>query len=252
MALVRHLQPFQPAERFCRRAVGFLLVRLRHAHLPCRDAKKVQCVTSTNRRTESHGGVFQCPDRAHDGHRPVALPKRLRHHQGVFPRHATLHLGLPQQGSASRPDEEPLAKLSGPPTTDGLTTVALLYEAIYEERLDDALRLLQTFLSTVPYCDRTDYEGHYQQMLYIIFSLLGAYVDVEVRTPRGRVDMVMRTATTLYIVELKLNQSAKAAMQQIDLKNYPERFALCGLPVVKVGINFDMERHTLKDWMITR
>ena len=137
-------------------------------------------------------------------------------------------------------------------TTDGLTTVALLYEAIYEERLDDALRLLQTFLSTVPYCDRTDYEGHYQQMLYVIFSLLGIYVDVEVRTPRGRVDMVMRTSTTLYIVELKLNQSAEAAMQQIDLKNYPERFALCGLPVVKVGINFDMERHTLKDWVITR
>ena len=137
-------------------------------------------------------------------------------------------------------------------TTDGLTTVALLYEAIYEERLDDALRLLQTFLSTVPYCDRTDYEGYYQQMLYIIFSLLGIYVDVEVRTPSGRVDMVMRTATTLYVVELKLNQSAEVAMQQIDLKNYPERFALCGLPVVKVGINFDMERHTLKDWMITR
>ena len=137
-------------------------------------------------------------------------------------------------------------------TTDGLTTVALLYEAIYEERLDDALRLLQTFLSTVPYCDRTGYEGHYQQMLYIIFSLLGIYVDVEVRTPMGRVDMVMRTATTLYVVELKLNQSAEAAMQQIDLKNYPERFALCGLPMVKVGINFDMERHTLKDWVITR
>ena len=137
-------------------------------------------------------------------------------------------------------------------TTDGLTTVALLYEAIYEERLDDALRLLQTFLSTVPYCDHTDYEGHYQQMLYIIFSLLGMYVDVEVRTPSGRVDMVMRTATTLYVVELKLNQSAEAAMQQIDLKNYPERFALSGLPVVKVGINFDMERHTLKDWVITR
>ena len=137
-------------------------------------------------------------------------------------------------------------------TTDGLTTVALLYEAIYEERLDDALRLLQTFLSTVPYCDRTGYEGHYQQMLYIIFSLLGIYVDVEVRTPSVRVDMAMRTATTLYVVELKLNQSAEAAMQQIDLKNYPERFALCGLPMVKVGINFDMERHTLKDWVITR
>ena len=132
------------------------------------------------------------------------------------------------------------------------TTVVNLARALVRGDMDGMLCLLQTFLSTVPYCDRTDYEGHYQQMLYIIFSLLGAYVDVEVRTPMGRVDMVMRTATTLYIVELKLNQSAEAAMQQIDLKNYPERFALCGQPVVKVGINFDMERHTLKDWMITR
>ena len=131
------------------------------------------------------------------------------------------------------------------------TTVVNLARALVRGDMDGMLRLLQTFLSTVPYCDRTDYEGHYQQMLYIIFSLLGAYVDVEVRTPMGRVDMVMRTATTLYVVELKLNQSATAAMQQIDLKNYPERFALCGLPVVKVGINFDMERHTLKDWVIT-
>ena len=130
------------------------------------------------------------------------------------------------------------------------TTVVNLARALVRGDMDGMLCLLQTFLSTVPYCDRTDYEGHYQQMLYIIFSLLGAYVDVEVRTPMGRVDMVMRTATTLYIVELKLNQSAEAAIQQIDLKNYPERFALCGLPVVKVGINFDMERHTLKDWMI--
>ena len=131
------------------------------------------------------------------------------------------------------------------------TTVVNLARALVRGDMDGMLCLLQTFLSTVPYCDRTDYEGHYQQMLYIIFSLLGAYVDVEVRTPGGRVDMVMRTATTLYVVELKLNQSAEAAMQQIDLKNYPERFALCSLPVVKVGINFDMERHTLKDWMIT-
>lgn len=135
-------------------------------------------------------------------------------------------------------------------TTDGLTTVALLFEAIVEERLDDGLRLLQEFLSTVPYCDNTDYEGHYQQMLYVIFSLLGRYVDVEVRTPRGRVDMVMRSWTTLYVVELILDKSADVAMQQIDLKNYPERFALCGLPVVKVGINFDTKRHTLADWKI--
>ena len=68
-------------------------------------------------------------------------------------------------------------------TADGLTTVALLFEAIAGERMDDALCLLQTFLSTIPKCDNTDYEGHYQSLLYTIFSLLGMYVDVEVRTP---------------------------------------------------------------------
>ena len=135
-------------------------------------------------------------------------------------------------------------------TADGLTTVALLFEAIAGERMDDALRLLQTFLSTIPQCDHTDYEGHYQSLLYTIFSLLGMYVDVEVRTPRGRVDMVMRTPTTLYVVELKLNQTADIALEQIHLRDYPERFALCGLPIVKVGINFDSERHTLGDWVI--
>lgn len=135
-------------------------------------------------------------------------------------------------------------------TMDGLTTVALLYEAIYEERLDDGLRLLQTFLSTIPYCDNTDYEGHYQSLLYTIFSLLGMYVDVEVHTPRGRVDVVMRSLSALYVIELKLDETADAAMDQINLKNYPERFALCGLPVVKVGINFDRERRTLGDWKI--
>ena len=62
-------------------------------------------------------------------------------------------------------------------------------------------------------------------------------MNVEVRTPKGRVDMVIRTLTTLYVVELKLNKTADIALEQINLRNYPERFALCGLPIVKVGIN---------------
>ena len=64
--------------------------------------------------------------------------------------------------------------------------------------------------------------------------------------------MVMRTRTTLYVMELKLGTDAEAAMQQIDLKQYSERFALCGLPVVKVAVSFDRERHTISDWKIRK
>ena len=135
-------------------------------------------------------------------------------------------------------------------TYKGNTTVAEMYRALYNDDLEGMLRLLQTYLLTIPQCDNTNYEGHYQQLLYVIFSLLGRYVDVEVRTSNGRVDMVMNSGKALYLFELKLNKSAEAAMQQINLKDYPSRFALSGLPIIKVGMNFDMERHTIEGWEI--
>ena len=133
---------------------------------------------------------------------------------------------------------------------EGGTTIGYMYEALYNENLDEMFRLLQAYLLTVPYCDNANSEGHYQQLLYVIFSLLGRYVDVEVHTPTGRVDMVMKTAKALYLFELKLNMSAKAAIKQIDLKDYSSKFALSDLPIVKVGINFDPERRTIGDWKV--
>ncbi|MGM9674169.1 MAG: PD-(D/E)XK nuclease domain-containing protein, partial [Bacteroidaceae bacterium] len=48
----------------------------------------------------------------------------------------------------------------------------------------------------------------------------------------------------------KLNKNAQTAMNQIDLKDYAQKFSLTGLPIVKVGINFDSERRTISDWQI--
>ena len=134
----------------------------------------------------------------------------------------------------------------------GMTAAAKMSLALRHDDIDGAMSLLQAFLLTVPYCDNANTEGHYQQMLYIILSLLGQYdqLDVEVRTPKGRVDMVMQTQKALYLFELKMNRSAAAAMRQIDLREYPSRFAMCGLPVVRVGINFDAEQRTISDWEV--
>ena len=134
----------------------------------------------------------------------------------------------------------------------GMTMAAKMSLALRNDDIDGALELLQAYLQTVPYCNNANSEGHYQQMLYIIFSFLGHFngLDVEVHTPTGRVDMVMRTQNTLYLFELKLNKNAQTAMNQIDLKDYASKFSLTGLPVVKVGINFDSERRTISDWQI--
>ncbi len=141
--------------------------------------------------------------------------------------------------------------LEGMFAQNGDVTIAQMSVMIRQDDMDGALRLLQTFLGTVPYCNVANYEGHYQQMLFIIFSLLTCYVvDVEVHTPKGRVDIVMLTHTRLYIIELKLNKDARTALQQINLKNYAQRFALCGKPVTKVGINFDATQGNITDWVV--
>ena len=135
----------------------------------------------------------------------------------------------------------------------GMTMAAKMSLALRKEDINGALELLQAYLLTVPYCDNANSEGHYQQLLYIVFSLLGQFngIDVEVHTPTGRVDMVLKTATTLYLFELKLNKSASAAMRQIDLKAYASKFSLCGLPIVKVAISFDSEKRTIGEWVIS-
>ena len=141
--------------------------------------------------------------------------------------------------------------LDGIYAEEGDVAIARMSVLIRQGDMDGALRLLQEFLGTVPYCNNTNYEGHYQQLLFIIFTLLTHFlVDVEVHTPNGRVDIVMLTADTLYIMELKMNRDAQTAMQQIDLKQYDRRFALCGKPVVKVGINFDTQKGNIESWEI--
>ena len=130
-------------------------------------------------------------------------------------------------------------------------TARRIAQALDKQDMDTALHLLQDFLGTVPYCNVANYEGHYQQMLFVIFTLLTDYlVDVEVHTPKGRVDIVLLTRTDLYIIELKLNKDAQAAIQQINLKNYRQRFALSGKPITKVGINFDSTQGNITDWVI--
>ena len=129
--------------------------------------------------------------------------------------------------------------------------LGMMSEMLEDDDVDGALRFLQTFLDTVPYCDNANSEGHYQQMLYIIFSLMGFYLDVEVHTAKGRVDLVLHAPHALYIIEIKLNKSAEDAMEQIELKQYDKRFSLLNLPIVKVGVNFSTEARNITDWTIT-
>ena len=134
----------------------------------------------------------------------------------------------------------------------GNTTIAKMSVMVKKGDLEEALQLLADFLETVPYCDNTDYEGHYQQVFYIIFALLTHFsIIVEQHTAKGRIDITMETASTIYVMELKFNKSAQEALDQINAKHYDKAFALKDKEIVKVGLNFTVkdEVNTL-EWVI--
>ena len=122
------------------------------------------------------------------------------------------------------------------------TTIAKMSVLVKKGDMDAAFCLLNNFLETVPYCDNTHYEGHWQQTLYIMFALLTNYdILVEQHTAKGRIDITMETADTIYVMELKFNKSAEEALAQIEAKHYADAFKMSGKKVVKIGLNFSVK-----------
>ena len=122
------------------------------------------------------------------------------------------------------------------------TTIAKMSVLVKKGDMDAAFCLLNNFLETVPYCDNTHYEGHWQQTLYIMFALLTNYdILVEQHTAKGRIDITMETADTIYVMELKFNKSAEEALAQIEAKHYADAFKMSGKKMVKIGLNFSVK-----------
>ena len=212
--------------------------------------KKFQVMPSDIGRCEADKSDFDAPTEMMVSIMPLLYQSGYITIKGYDPETELFTLDIPNKEIRVGLYRSLLPNYIGMTTPKGTTTIAKMSALIRRNDMNGALQMLQAFLATVPYCNQADSEGHYQQMMYVIFSILDNYVDVEVRTPSGRVDMVLRTATHLYLFELKLNKDAVAAMKQIDLKEYSKRFALCGLPIVKVGVNFDVATHNITDWKI--
>ena len=134
----------------------------------------------------------------------------------------------------------------------GDVVIAQMSVLVKRGKMDEAMQLLADFLETIPYCDNINNEGHYQQVFYITFALLISYnIQVEQRTAKGRIDITLETADTIYVMELKLNKSVEEALAQIEQRHYADAFKMKGKKIVKVGMNFSLkdEVNTL-EWKI--
>jgi len=95
-----------------------------------------------------------------------------------------------------------------------------------------------------------DAELYFQNVLYVIFTMMGFYTEVERHTTDGRMDMVIQTPDYVYIFEFKLDKSADEALQQIEDKQYAKPFEHDSRKLYKIGINFSTQTRRMEGWKI--
>ena len=135
-------------------------------------------------------------------------------------------------------------------TQTGSSFVSKFYVSLKDDDIENALTLMQTYYSSIPYDLCNKEEKHFQTIFYLIFSLLGQYIQSEVKTAIGRADAVVKTPNSIYVFEMKVDKTAEIALQQIDDKGYLIPYTTEGKHLVKVGLNFSSETRTLQEWAI--
>ena len=120
-------------------------------------------------------------------------------------------------------------------------------EEVMAGKVDDFFDRLKTMFADIPYELARDREVHYQNILYIIFKLMGFYVQVEYHTSRGRIDLVLQTQDYVYVMEFKLNGSADEALAQIREKGYDAPFAKDSRTIYRIGVNFSDELRNIQE-----
>ena len=128
--------------------------------------------------------------------------------------------------------------------------IGKFWDELREGDVDSFMERLRAFFAGMPYELNDKTERHYQVIFYIVFKLLGQYVDVEVRSARGRADAVVKTTDYIYVFEFKLNGSVDEALRQIDDRGYLIPYAADGRQLVKVGASFNKEDRNIGEWKV--
>ena len=115
---------------------------------------------------------------------------------------------------------------------------------------DSFFHRLQSFFADTTYEVIRDQELHYENVLFIVFKLVGFYTKVEYHTNDGRIDLVLQTEKFIYIMEFKLNGTAEEALQQINDKRYALPFEADGRKLFKIGINFSEKTRNIEKWVV--
>lgn len=123
-------------------------------------------------------------------------------------------------------------------------------KAVIADDMEQALTLMRAYLAGVSYRLSNKTERDVQTIFYLVFSLIGSFIKVEEESAHGRADVVITLPSVVYVMELKFDGSADAALRQIDEKGYLIPYTADGKRLIKVGVNYSSEERTITEWRI--
>jgi hypothetical protein len=135
------------------------------------------------------------------------------------------------------------------PGQDLSSFIARFTAAIYGGDIDGIMASLKPFFASIPYDLIVEKENYYQTAVHLIFTMLGLQCRSEVRISDGRIDTLVETNNFVYCFEFKLNGTAKAALNQINSKDYLLPWQGSSKKLFKVGVNFDHEKRGIDKWL---
>ena len=115
---------------------------------------------------------------------------------------------------------------------------------------ESLMERLDALFARTSYQIQGDCEKDFQYAMYIIFELMGEYVEVERTTSNGRINALIQAKEYIYIIEIKINSTADEALAQIEEKGYARPFADDGRKIFTIGVNFSTTDRCIDDWKV--
>ena len=153
--------------------------------------------------------------------------------------------------------ENLLPAYSSLPLGDTGKSVWQFVQDIREGKVDSFMERMRSIIAGIPYDDFPKEklklrEQNYQTAVYLVFALMGQFVQTEVHCSTGRADCIVTTADSIYLFEFKLtgNSSAEDALNQIKKKEYAAKYQVDGKKIMLIGASFDEKMRTINDWKV--
>ncbi len=118
--------------------------------------------------------------------------------------------------------------------------------------IESVIERMKALFCTLPYAaDKSQrlIERDFQNVIYLVFTILGEFIISEAHFSKGRADSILINKEYVYLFEFKIDQDANTALNQINVKNYAGRFKMDNRKIVKVGVNFSSMEKNIVDWM---